>query len=193
MSSFTNWIDPFLLITLISIGTNLDNVGVGLAYGIHQIRIPAHVNVLINLIGLLISFLGATSGTFLAHAISLDQAKWVSCLVLVGIGLSFLTSLPFLPSFRPKELQVLERLDLRHGLLLGFILSFTNFASGFGATVAGSVPISWTILSISVWGYVLIWLGNVVAHGFLSRFLGRYSSMMAGLLMIVIGIHQVLS
>jgi putative Mn2+ efflux pump MntP len=188
-----SWFDPFLLITLISIGSNLDNVGIGLAYGIHHIRIPARVNLLINVIGLLISLLGATSGEFLSHYMSPEQTKWISCLVLVSIGLSFFRSL--IPFFQKadKPQPVHQQLQMRHGVFLGLALSLTNFASSFGATIAGSVAISWTILSISIWGYLLLWLGNVVANAYLSRFLGRYASIIAGLLMIVVGIHQVVT
>jgi putative Mn2+ efflux pump MntP len=188
-----NWFDPFLLITLISIGSNLDNVGVGVAYGIHHIRIPARVNFLINLIGLFVSFLGATCGEFLAQYISLEQAKWVSCLVLVGIGLSFFRSMISHVRKEDKQQPMLERLDMRHGVFLGLALSLTNFASSFSATIAGSVAISWTILTISLWGYGLIWIGNAIANAYLSRFLGQYASIIAGLLMIVVGIHQVVS
>lgn len=36
-----------------------------------------------------------------------------------------------------------------------------------------------------------IWLGNTVTIRFISRFLGKYSSLAAGLLLIGVGLHQI--
>ncbi len=90
-----------------------------------------------------------------------------------------------------QKQKKLEVPSVRQGLLLGVALSFSNLVSGFGATATNSSSIWITVGSIILWGYFMIWLGNILGIGILAKILGKYSSVVAGLLLIAVGIHQV--
>ncbi|WKB36012.1 manganese efflux pump [Terrilactibacillus sp. S3-3] len=91
-----------------------------------------------------------------------------------------------------RNKMCIQKLDWKQGIILGFALSFTNVAVGFGVTVSNASTVWITALSISVWGYLMIWLGNIVGIGVIARLLGKYSSFAAGLLLILVGIRQVI-
>jgi putative Mn2+ efflux pump MntP len=188
------WINSFIIANLIGIGSNLDNSSVGMAYGIKNIKFPHRVNFIINVVGLIISLLGAFMGTFISRYTSKNTSQLVSCLVLCGVGLYILYT-AYLQPFISKETSQqfkLENPGFKQGILLGFGLSFSNFASSLSATVSNSVSLWTTVLSISAWGYFMILFGNYIGIGFISRFLGKYSSMVSGFLLIGIGLLQLI-
>jgi putative Mn2+ efflux pump MntP len=187
------WLSAFITANLIGIGSNFDNCGTGIAYGCDKIKFPHWVNAIVNAIGFCTALLGAYVGKVISHYLTAKQADWSACIVLICIGLFFWYSKYVHPRISRKHEQMqIQKPGLKQGIIFGFALSFTNVASGFGATVSNAATIWATVLSITLWGYIMIWFGNVVGIGFLARWLGKYSSFVAGLLLILVGIHQVL-
>ncbi|GMA63786.1 manganese efflux pump [Alicyclobacillus fastidiosus] len=143
-------------------------------------------------LGFCTALLGAYMGKVIAHYITVTQAGWAACIVLVYIGLFFWYSKYLHPRVSRTHKQIrIQKPGWKQGIVLGFALSFTNLAIGFGATVSNASTIWVIVFSIAIWGYIMIWLGNVVGIGILARLLGEYSSFAAGLLLILVGIHQV--
>ncbi|MFE5078732.1 manganese efflux pump MntP [Streptomyces halstedii] len=178
---------------LVGIGSNFDNSGVGIAYGTARIRFPHRINALVNLIGCLSSLLGAYAGETLSRIIPPPLGRWASCGLFVAMGLGYIYSV----YMRPKKnggvrKPPLHRLGWQQGIVLGLGLSFTNVVSGFGATVADTTQLWALVLSITAWGYLAIWLGNILGMGIIARLLGTYSPLVAGLALIGVGVYQAL-
>lgn len=187
------WLSAFITVNLIGIGTNFDNCGTGIAYGSDKIKFPHWVNAIVNMVGVCTALLGAYAGQVISHYITDYQAEWAACIVLVCIGLFFWYSAYVHPliSKQKKKMQI-KKPGWKDGIILGLALSFTNVASGFGATVADEATIWTTVSAITIWGYIMIWLGNVIGMGVIARLLGKYSSLAAGLMLILVGVHQIL-
>ncbi|GMA64607.1 manganese efflux pump [Alicyclobacillus fastidiosus] len=189
-----SWLSAFLTANLIGIGSNFDNCGTGIAYGSEKIRFPHWVNAIINAIGFGTALLGAYMGEVISHYITVIQARWAACIVLVCIGLFFWYSKYLHPRISRQHEQIqIKSPGWKQGIVLGFALSFTNVAVGFGATVSEASTIWITSTSIAIWGYIMIWIGDVVGIGVLAKLLGNYSSFFAGLLLILVGVHQVIA
>lgn len=187
------WLSAFVTANLIGIGSNFDNSGVGIAYGSDKIRFPHWVNAIVNVVGFCTALLGAYAGEVISHYLTVNEASWASCIVLVCIGLFFWYSGYVHPLLSRHRLKMqIKKPGWREGIILGFALSFTNVASGFGATVSNASTIWATTAAITIWGYIMIWLGNVVGIGLLARLLGKYSSFVSGLVLVLVGIHEVL-
>lgn len=183
---------PYLTVLLIGIGSNFDNCGVGIAYGSHHIKFPHYVNAIMNGIGFWTALLGAYAGTVISKFLPVHDASLSSCLVLCAIGLFFLFVAYVKPLLTQNSGDIIHGAPgVRQGIVLGLALSITNIASGFGTTVSGTAPLWITVMSITVWGYLMVWFGNVVGIGVFARWLGQYSSLVAGLLLIVVGLHQI--
>lgn len=186
------WLSAFITANLIGIGSNFDNCGTGIAYGSDKVKFPHWVNAIVNAVGFVTALLGAYAGKVVSHYLTISEAEWAACIVLVCIGLSFWYAgyLHPLVSGQKQKMQI-KKPGWKEGIVLGLALSFTNVASGFGATVSNASSIWGTVAAITIWGYIMTWLGNVVGIGIIARLLGKHSSFFAGLLLILVGIHQV--
>ncbi|WAH38883.1 manganese efflux pump MntP [Alicyclobacillus dauci] len=189
-----SWLSVFIMASLIGIGSNFDNCGVGIAYGSLKIKFPHWVNHIVNLVGLCMALLGAYGGAISSHYLSAQTASYISCVMLVLIGLYFWYAGYVRHQVSKREHKIrIKRPGWKEGIILGVALSFTNIASGFGATVSNALTVWIAAISIAIWGYLMIWLGNIVGIGILSRFLSKYSSFISGVLLIMVGIHQVVA
>ncbi|MBX5436179.1 MAG: manganese efflux pump [Alicyclobacillaceae bacterium] len=217
-----NWVEALVTVNLIGIGSNLDNCSVGIAYGSRSIRFPHRVNALINGIGCGAVWTGAVAGDCLSRYLLPSSANWIGCLVLCAVGLSFwltafrssrrracLRDAATVPHAVPQvesgmalaevagdaaepSCDAPSRAGWREGVLLGLALSVTNVASGLGATVTGTASVWMTGISVTAWGYIMIWLGNALGIGVVARILGRWAPIVAGFLLMAVGVHQVL-
>lgn len=187
------WFSAFVTANLIGIGSNLDNSGVGLAYGSREIKFPHSVNLIVNVIGFCSAFLGAYAGKVISRYLPVHAAEWAACMVLVSIGLFFWYTAYIHPQLvKQSHCVEIKNPGWKEGIVLGLALSLTNIASGFGTTVSNAATVWATTVSIGVWGYIMIWLGNIAGIGIVAKMLGKYSSFAAGCLLIFVGIHQVL-
>ena len=84
---------------LIGIASNLDNAGVGIAYGIRKIRISWFNNFIIAFLGF-IYFISWLFGSWIALFISEFTANLIGAIVLGIIGV-FILCQPFLSKKRP--------------------------------------------------------------------------------------------
>lgn len=188
-----DWFRFFLMANLIGISSNLDNTSVGFAYGLKNIRFPFWVNVMINFIGFCTALIGAYLGSFLSRYISPGEAEWASFGILCGVGMFILYSEYVHPLIFGKKREIkIQKLGIRQGIFLGVTLSFTNIVTGFGTTIANQSFIWPIVFSIAVWGYIAIWFGNTIGNGWISKLLGNYSSLVAGLLFIGVAFRQIL-
>lgn len=81
------------------------------------------------------------------------------------------------------------RIDLREAVSLAFALAVNNFAAGIGASMSG-LNIEVTTLSTFLLNLAFVEVGCLIGAGCLSRFVGRYSSLISGLFIILLGICE---
>ncbi len=208
----------WLTALLLSLSSNLDNVGVGVAYGIRRIRVPFSSNLIIALItgtGTLAAILaGHTIGSFLQPRV----AGLAGGSLLIGLG----TWVVFQESHAVPQRQAVARvemnggvqdaslasrvlalldnpfsadqdfsrhIDRREALLLGVALSLNNVVNGVAAGIAGLDPMRVTIL-VCIFSVLTIWAGMGAGIRFGARVAGRSTGVVSGLLLIFIGIYQ---
>jgi putative Mn2+ efflux pump MntP len=188
-----SWLWLFITINLIGIGSNLDNSSIGIAYGIENVRFPHKINLIVNTIGFITALIGSMAGASISHHISKEMGDVVSCLVLCGIGCFIIFSQYVFPIFSHNSKKLKLRVpNPRKGILLGMGLSFTNIASGFGAAISNTVNPWLIIISIAIWGYLLLWFGQLIGNKLILKWLGTYSSLLGGLILIMVGMSKLL-
>lgn len=185
------WLNYFIIINLIGISTNLDNTGVGIAYGMKYFRIPFWFNGIINLIGFFYTIVGALFGSVILQFISAKETGLISCCILccLGIFTIYNGSFGFIFGEHKSEVKI-QQPRIQHAIILGFSLSLTNIVGGLGAAVAYKSIIWLMIISITIWGYITIWIGNIIGNTIFAKVLGKYSFLVAGLMFIIIGLKQ---
>jgi putative Mn2+ efflux pump MntP len=119
------WLNAFIMVNLIGIGSNLDNTGVGMAYGIEKIKFPHWVNFIINFLGFLTAFLGAYLGEIISQYTSQNTDQLVSCIVLCGVGIYILYTAYLHPRISNKTSQIkLQKPGFKQAILLGMVYRF---------------------------------------------------------------------
>jgi putative sporulation protein YtaF len=209
-----------LTILLLAISCNLDNVGVGIAYGVRGIGIPLASNLLIALVtaggtGLCIVF-GQQAFRFLPS----QAAVLLGAALLIGMGVWALRQEI---GERPRQdresppggdthdmgqepllgriLLILKNpfladrdssghIDLKESLLLSLALMLNNLPNGVGAGLLGLSTLV-TTLMVGFFSILTFWLGIGLGRSLGIHWLGRHAGTIAGLLLIVIGLAEI--
>lgn len=193
------------LILLISLASNLDNLGVGLAYGVRHIRIPVLPNLLIAGLGLAATYVSVWAGGLVAQFLPVHLANVIGAVMIIGVGLWVMKPKTPTPSQPPETPSVLGLLDepeqadqdrsgvisLKESVWLGVALALNNVTNGFSAGLwsLGAFP---TALGSGLFSYLTLWGGALIGSRYAAQWLGEKASVVAGLLLILIGVRQLL-
>lgn len=209
----------FSLILLMAISCNLDNVGIGIAYGARGISIPLASNLLIAAITTFGTFLSTAFGRSMYLFLKPETANLIGSAILIGAGVwvavydsvvpapqvlhenaAVMTETP--RSFFRRVLSILNNpcsadtdqsshIDLKEGAVLGLALTLNNVANGVGAGLIG-LNIVWLVACVFLFSIVTIIAGLMIGSRYGNRVFGRYSGLAAGVLLICIGLFELL-
>ncbi|PEX92888.1 sporulation membrane protein YtaF [Bacillus cereus] len=194
-------------ILLIGIASNLDNAGVGIAYGIRKIRISWSNNFIIAFLGFLFTLLAGFFGNWIALFISEFTANLIGAIVLGVIGV-FILCQPFLSqkdTIESKDSSVMgilrdpekadfdgsKTISFSEAIVLGVALSINNIAGGFDAGVT-NLNLWLTAVISGLFSFICIRGFAYVGKRFLAEYLGKWATVIAGILLVLIGIDQLL-
>ncbi|WP_410984449.1 sporulation membrane protein YtaF [Bacillus cereus] len=195
-------------IFLIGIASNLDNAGVGIAYGIRKIRISWFNNCIIAFFGFFFTLLAGFFGNWISLFISDFMANLIGALVLSVIGV-FVLCQPllskqddeseksgnmFMGILRNPESVDFDKskiISFSEALVLGVALSINNIAGGFDAGVT-NLNLWWTAIISGIFSFVCMSGFSYIGKRFLAEYLGRWATIIAGILLILIGIDQLM-
>lgn len=202
MSSYS-----LLAIIAIGLASNLDNAGVGIAYGVRKIRIPWYSNLAIAIISFLATLISGLFGNLISTWISPWIGQLIGTIVIIGVGVWVLLQ-PYVEKRPiPKEtsptssftrlLQNPEEADidssksisLAESILLGIALAMNALAGGFNAGIT-QLNIWYTSLSVGIFSFILLALCAGFGEKFAAEKLGNRATVISGLLLIFIGFRQ---
>ena len=196
----------------ISVGViaNLDNLGIGISYGLQKIRISFFSNLLIAIMSLIATIFAMVMGTFLSRVFPFANLIGSLLLIAIGLWISFgsLLQKNIFPLIykRSRMLRfIIETLSdsskadrnangvisINEAVFLGISLSLNCIVTGLGAGLSGLslIPVSasvfiFSLLTISI-GYVLGNRANFLHFGYLSQII-------SGALLVAIGIRDLI-
>ncbi len=206
-------------ILLLSLSSNLDNIGVGVSYGIRKINIPFTSNLLIASVTSCGTLLSVLLGQSIYLFISPEMAALLGGGIIIAAGIWVIFQEKFmhrghepqeetrlvaatgLPRFGFRQIvSILDNpiiadwdfsghIDLREAIALSLGLTINNIPNGVGAGMLGLSPI---LLTISVFGFSIltIWIG---ISGGLFGFhrLGKLTGVISGLILIFVGVYEI--
>lgn len=170
---------------LLVIAVSLDGFGVGITYGMRQIRVPFSALIIIMVCSGIIAFVSMTIGTYINTVISPVLADGLGGIILISVGLLCLVNM-----FRTrindqvfvnyqKELMKATKMNkyrsvltqpqhadidqsglisTKEAILLGSALSLDAFGAGIGAAMLGYSPVITAIL-IALMSGVFVYSG----------------------------------
>ncbi len=208
----------FFSVVLLALSSNLDNLGVGISYGMRKVRIPWQSNLLIAFITSLGTLISMTFGSLVSYAMDPAVASTVGAFIIMGAGVwvifldryqgsmgrerscpvsvydvpqSIARIFSFLKEPLRADLDASGTISLYEGTLLGLALTINNVSSGIGAGMAG-VNIAATTLLVLMLSFIMLSGGAVLGSSYAARWLGDKAGLVGGLLLIMIGIFECL-
>lgn len=182
----------WITIIVIGIAVNLDNLGISLAYGMKKIKIPLISNGVIAFLSMIVAYIGVTMGSALIHYISSYLANLLGSILLCAIGFWTLLSQRWQQKSKEHSFDYDGNfiLSFKEALLLGFVLSANCFATGI-AIGANNITTIWVVISIGVFSFITVAAGSHFGLLLSKSFIGRYSTSIAGWLLIFIGVFEI--
>jgi putative sporulation protein YtaF len=203
-----NIMDSYSLAAIVVIGlaSNLDNAGVGIAYGVRKIRIPWYSNLTIAFISFLATLLSGLFGSWMSVWIQPWIGQMIGTVVIVGVGIWVLLQ-PYFekkPAQQDNDAGALTRLlrnpeeadkdssqsiSLGESILLGIALAMNALAGGFNAGIT-RISIWGTSLSVGLFSFILLAFCAGFGKKFAAEKFGNRATIISGILLILIGLHQ---
>lgn len=196
---------------LFALSANIDNLTVGTAYGIKKVKISIISNLLIAAISCLGTFLSMFSGKFIYSFIPIFASNILGSLILILLGVWCILS----SKLKKDNIEVEDELhniinydrmfvnpervdsdnsgniDVKESLTLAFALTINNLALGIGASITGlNIPIS--LVLVFIFSILFIIIGNIIGKSYFSSALGKHSSLISGIIIIVLGLYNIL-
>lgn len=208
-------------IVAIGIASNLDNAGVGIAYGVRRISIPWTRNLVIAVISFFATAAAGLLGSTVTAWLPPRAATWIGTVVIIAVGVWVLMqpfyakrlqtqaahgSQPFHDSpdeqehsgsfitnilRNPEAADRNKNLHISYGeaAILGVALAMNALAGGFDAGIT-KLDVWWTSVSVGLFSFILLGLAAFAGRRYAADRLGERATIAAGILLILVGIHQ---
>ena len=183
-----------ILAIAFSFSSNLDNIIIGISYGINKYHIPWYMNGLIAIITSSMTFISMEFGKYIDQLLPGNLANYLGCSALILIGVFML--LKYIieikgSSTRSGNEDTITTISLKLIVMTAFALSFNNIATGIAASITG-VNILFTTISTFIFSYILLYAGNKIGRGFLSDWCNRFATPVSAIILIILGVLEML-
>jgi putative Mn2+ efflux pump MntP len=180
----------WLFSLLIALAANIDNLGVGIAYGSRKMDISIRANLIIAFLSFLATLFAANIGAFLNETIQLKYAGDLGAVILICAGLWIIlgpAELIHQPEKADRDCS--NPLDDAEAVLLGIALSANAVAVGLDAGLV-ALPILVISLFVGLFSFLTIAFGCSIGRVYLAKRLGNAATNVSGLLILAIGLYQ---
>lgn len=172
---------------IIAILNSIDNIGVGVAYSIAGIKVKLSKNLLIAFLAFIVSYISALFGQLISYFLSDTQSAFISMLLLVLMGIRIIYT-----SFSKKnhnDLNNVKDLSFKEALSVGIALAIDDVSSSVSSALIGygAFMTSFPYFIISL---VIFFSSNYTGRFFTKFNFGNKPTIVAGILMILIGIFE---
>lgn len=190
-------------VVLIGIAANIDNLGIGLTFGVRSTKVPLLSNIIIAMLSMVTTYLAMSVGMYFSGLISSLWGNLIGGLIIVLIGIWGLRS-----SLIRRRVSIHNKADDTNRIAdisdkdgdhiiswvestsLGFALSLNCIATGLGAGASGVSPL-FSALSVGLLSLLTIDMGVRMGSRITKSWFGEYSDLLGCILLIVIGLYEI--
>lgn len=169
---------------LIGMSSNIDNVGIGLSYGVRGTRVPWLFSTMMALTSFVACFMGGFTAIHLGHVIPAVLSNWLGSGILVCLGLWTIIQTLFIASYDEVDTR---QIGFSEMMFIALAQGLSDLSVGFGVGFA-KLHVFYIAVSVGVFSFLFflvpIWLGV----RFTPQKLGKSATVFSGLLLIFIGL-----
>jgi putative sporulation protein YtaF len=192
----------------LAVAANLDNAGVGIAYGVRKIRIAWLPNMMVALISGVATLISGWVGRLMRYYIHPDIATALGAVVIFLVALWVMAE-PLREKRKQKrehqptgvigrilndpsvaDFDASKSIGMLEAVVLGTALAMNAFAGGFDAGVT-QLNIFLTSFLVALFSYLLLGIAALFGRRYAARALGDHATVIAGLILVVIAVHQI--
>lgn len=171
---------------MLALATNLDNLCIGLSYGMAKKKIPVISNLIIALVSGIFSCVACAVARWLGEFYS-GLAMILGSVLLFALGIYTLYEALFKPVC--EEVQQPKQLTIQETLTLGVALAINCLGASFG--VGLSSVSAWGLgLSVALFSFVFVGLGGHLGGRAAQLCKGGWLNVFSGLMLIAIAVWE---
>lgn len=193
----------FLSTLLLAISVSLDNLVVGLSYGIKKIKLSFISYIIIILLPTIATTLAVLFGKILFKYIPSNVAGFLGGSILIFIGLWAIRREIYCKNEDSQILnyeEIIENpeiidsdksgnIDIKEAIVLSLALAVNNIGIGIGVSAAG-LNILFVALFTLIIGGIMLSVGNFIGTKVISIGAGKKANVASSILIIILGIYE---
>lgn len=201
----------FLSALLYSLSCNLDNLVIGIAYGVKKIKIGLISNLIIATVTSIGTLISMSVGKFISGFLPTSLTNMLGAVIIMLLGLYFLIQsiLKLIPKSYSNSLalknvdEIMDyaeksdsdnsgTLNIKEAFVVSLGLMLNNLGTGLAASITG-VNVSITVICTFILSIALLMLGKSIGHNILGSICGKYAPLISGVLLIILGIFELIN
>ncbi|APF24687.1 sporulation membrane protein YtaF [Clostridium butyricum] len=201
----------FLSALLYSLSSNLDNLVIGIAYGVKKIKIGLISNLIIATVTSIGTLISMSVGKFISGFLPTSLTNMLGAVIIMLLGLYFLIQsiLKLIPKSYSNSLalknvdEIMDyaeksdsdnsgTLNIKEAFVVSLGLMLNNLGTGLAASITG-VNVSITVICTFILSIALLMLGKSIGHNVLGSVCGKYAPLISGVLLIILGIFELIN
>lgn len=201
----------FLSALLYSLSSNLDNLVIGIAYGVKKIKIGLISNLIIATVTSIGTLISMSVGKFISGFLPTSLTNMLGAVIIMLLGLYFLIQsiLKLIPKSYSNSLalknvdEIMDyaeksdsdnsgTLNIKEAFVVSLGLMLNNLGTGLAASITG-VNVSITVICTFILSIALLMLGKSIGHNILGSVCGKYAPLISGVLLIILGIFELIN
>ena len=180
---------------LFSISANIDNIPIGLSYGVKKTHISILKNILICIITSIVTFLSMLIGQNISKFFDIKIANILGSILLFFLGIYPIAKNIFIKekndrlNENEKNILMNNDISIKELLLIIITLSLNNIAAGIAESITG-VNIICTTICTFVFGTIFLYIGNKLGKRINNKLVKKYSELISSFILILIGVME---
>ena len=176
-----------LMSMLIGITSNIDNIGIGLSYGLRKARIPWSFCCVTALTSFTACLLGSFTGARITHFISTSTCSIIGSMILICIGLWTIIQV-FVSKADQVQLETKTTIGFSEMMFIALAQGMTDLSIGFGAGFAQLNTLELSV-SVGLFSFILLLIPARLGGRLIPNRLGKSATFLSGILLILVGLY----
>lgn len=149
-----------LTLAMLALSTSIDSIGMGIAYGIREIKISKKATITLWLISFAVSSIAILIGKLFGNFLPSFITNWIGSAILIIMGIILLCQALKEPD--SYDLDNSKHIDSKEAISLGMALSLDSFSIGIGTGILTQNALLIFPLLVSFFQIIFLFIGKTL-------------------------------